>query len=183
MNEISARGEFFKNINEYIDKIEDIESINKILGKKACNFMNVDSQLQDNYSIAMYATEQDLENFKHCSIRLRNDKNFVKNFIIEEGSLLEFVGQEIKNDKNIVLLAVENSPVALRYASDTLRNDKEVVLAHVQHIAFDYFGIGDALVEEIGKQHPKIYLENYFLNGKLQAIIPNKEDKNIKRKL
>ena len=78
------------------------------------------------------AVQQDIRTLRYANDTLRNDKQFVRPLLRENGRALADVGADLRADCEMVLAAVQQTGAALDDASDELRADREVVLAAVQ---------------------------------------------------
>jgi hypothetical protein len=64
---------------------------------------------------------------------LKDDKEFVKYVVANNGSLLSYVSDRLKDDKEVVLLAVSDYGNAIKYASDELQKDEEIIKVPKEH--------------------------------------------------
>ena len=69
-----------------------------------------------------------------------NSKNreYVKEQVKNQGSLLEFACQELRDDEEIVMEAVKNNPEALEFASDRLKENRQIVFESVSKAGWTY---------------------------------------------
>ncbi len=73
--------------------------------------------------------------FNLDSDELKNNEEFMKCIVAQNGLALRFASDELKNNKEVVKLAVTKDGFALEYASNELKNNEEVVkIAKVEEL-------------------------------------------------
>lgn len=70
--------------------------------------------------------------FRHASLRLRSDKNFVLSIVSRHGFSLRYVADHLRADKDVVLAAMRNDPHWFQAVDATLRADLDFVLPIVK---------------------------------------------------
>lgn len=97
---------------------------------------------------------------------------------------LNYLYENLTNDKEVVLACVKKSGMNLQYASEHIKNDKEIVFAAITNNSNATIYIGKNLKQDIAGRDPFNYFELYFLQERLQKIVPNKvENNNNKNKI
>ncbi|MDB2562246.1 DUF4116 domain-containing protein [Sulfurimonas sp.] len=69
---------------------------------------------------------------KHVSKALRNDKKFIFDLLEIDGSCIEFFNDEFKNDKDIIIAAIKNNSRAIHCLDTQTLDDKSIMLELVR---------------------------------------------------
>jgi len=83
--------------------------------------------LLDNINLIIYLITQKYSIFKYLNDEFKNNFEFVKLAVQNNGYVLEYASDEFKNNFEIVKLAVQKFAYALQYASNELKNNFEIV--------------------------------------------------------
>jgi hypothetical protein len=78
----------------------------------------------ENVNLIIYLIDNQTSIFKYLNNKLKNNFEFVKLVVQQNGYILRFVSDEFKNNFEIVNLAIINNPYVLEYASYELRLEK-----------------------------------------------------------
>ena len=83
--------------------------------------------------------------FASLPLKLKNNKAFATDVVMNHQKMFPYAGEQIKNDKPTVLAVVQRFPCNLRYASSALREDIDVVLAAVNANGLALRAAGESL--------------------------------------
>ncbi|EFC36845.1 predicted protein [Naegleria gruberi] len=64
---------------------------------------------------------------EHCKGELKNSRQLVLDYILQDRKILESLNDELRNDREIIRLAIKEHYGALKFASAELQNDKSLL--------------------------------------------------------
>ena len=174
-----------KDVNEYMEKIEDIQEKNqikeKIINKKELNSQEIFDLYTKEFS---FGWERDslIEQLK-SKRNILNDYEKIKDFdsksvdcFIQKNLNLFNDKKYILDDKNLILKLVKHTSFFLRYASSEIKNDREFML---QAIKINYHYLND--IDDQLKKDEKFMLQAIKINENSFAYVDNtlKYNKNF----
>lgn len=163
-------------------------------------------EIKDNREIALLAVTNDAQNFPHVSKRLQADEEIVMTAMQQSAYMIELASDEIKNKPEFFIFACQQRGENIRYApetlkdnydvglatvsnsgqylnelSDRLKNDKIIVLAACESYSNAITHASTEIKELVGDNDPIHFLKSWLLQEKLQTVVPNKNEVNLKK--
>ena len=124
----SPRGGYYARELQIIDIVflsYKLVDIKKLLDNDEYNQYEQDIIYNlENVNLIIYLIDNQTSIFKYLNNKLKNNFEFVKLVVQQNGYILRFVSDEFKNNFEIVNLAIINNPYVLEYASYELRLEK-----------------------------------------------------------
>lgn len=94
------------------------------------------TQILDDFCVALRAVSSDGGALRHLSARLRNNPNVVRVAVSQDGNVLRWANKRFRKNREVVLRAVRQDGLALAWASEELQDDREVVRAALYQNGF-----------------------------------------------
>ncbi|EFC46582.1 predicted protein [Naegleria gruberi] len=115
-------GSSLVNHSDFVDELIDIQcqySSAMWTSKDYFNSLNEERQLR--------IIRIDPVCLEHCKGELKNSRQLVLDYILQDRKILESLNDELRNDREIIRLAIKEHYGALKFASAELQNDKSLL--------------------------------------------------------